>query len=129
VYRIDPRSSLSIVNIQIDGLDVGRFRDHTYETVELPAGNHRLRAGMRGFAFLTWGWNEHAFRVRPGETIFIEISVRLDDRSASPTPPPRDLEIAGRPEGHASENVFIVQTSRASAESAIATTTRLSTVE
>jgi len=129
VYRADPRTSLSTVAIKIDGLEIGRFRDRTYETLELPSGSHRLHAGMRGFAFASWGWNEHVFQLRPGDTVFIEISVRLDDPSASNTPPPRDLEIAGRPEGYGSENVFILQNSRPTAEAALATTTRLSAAD
>jgi hypothetical protein len=113
------------VRASIDGLEIGRFHDREYETLELPAGSHRLRAGMRGFAFLAWGWNEHVFRLKPGETVFLELSVRLDETGASVTPAPRELEIAGRPEASANENVFILQSPRAEAEARLPGTTRL----
>jgi hypothetical protein len=62
--------------------------------------------------------------VRPGETRFIELSVRLEERGAPGPGHSRDLEIAGRPESAASENVFILDRPRPEAE-AILPTTRL----
>ena len=125
IFRADPRPSLSTVRVRVNGLEVGRFRDREYETLELAAGSHRLRAGMRGFAFVAWGWNEFVFRVRPGETRYIELSVRLDERSGPTVTPPREAQIGGRAEGHASENVFILQSTRGQAAPALAATTRL----
>lgn len=122
VYRADERGSLATVRITIDGLEVGRFRNGEYETLELPAGTHHLRAGLRGFGMLAWGWNKHRFRLKPGEIVYLEISVRLTARSAPAT---RELEIAGRPSGAASENVFIVPRSAVDALADLEATTRL----
>jgi len=124
VYRSDPRPSMSAVRVTVNGQEIGRFRDREYATMELAAGSHRLNAGMRSLAFVAWGWNEHTFRVRPGETRFIELSVRLEERGVPGPGYSRDLEIAGRPEGAASENVFILDRPQADAE-AILPTTRL----
>ena len=76
LYRADDRGSLATVRVTLDGRLVGSLQNREYETIELHAGTHHLRAGMRGFAFLAWGWNDHRFRVKPGETVYLEISVR-----------------------------------------------------
>ena len=122
LYRADVRGSLASVRITIDGLEVGRFRNLEYETLELPAGTHHLRAGLRGFGLLAWGWNDHRFRLKPGETAYLEISVRL---TARPAPDAPGLEIPGRQSGAASENVFILRVSAEEALSDLALTTRL----
>lgn len=122
LYRADDRGSLASVRITIDGLEVGRFRNNEYETLELPAGTHHLRAGLRGFGLLAWGWNDHRFRLKPGETAYLEISVRLTARSAPDVP---GLEIPGRQSGAASENVFIVPRSAKEALPDLEVATRL----
>jgi len=122
LYRVDDRSSLATVRVEIDGLEVDRFRNNEYETHELPAGTHHLRAGLRGFGLLAWGWNQHRFRLKPGETVYLKISVRLTARAA---PDVQALEIAGGPSGAASENVFIVPRPAKEALSELAATTRL----
>jgi hypothetical protein len=122
VYRVDDRSSLATVRITLDGQNIGRFRNREYETFELPAGSHNLRAGMRGFGLLAWGWNEQRIRMGPGETVYVKISVRLDAQTA---PSSREIEIAGRESGSASENVFIIPRSAAEAISELYGTTRL----
>jgi hypothetical protein len=122
IYRLDDRGSLATVRITLDGLDVGRFRNREYETLELPAGTHHLRAGMRGFGLLAWGWNEQRVRMRPGETVYLKVSVRLEAQSA---PVAREVEIAGRESGAASENVFIIPRAAGEALSELAVTTRL----
>jgi hypothetical protein len=122
LYRTDDRSSLATVRVTIDGQEVGRFRDHEYETLELAAGQHHLRAGMRGFGFIAWGWNEQTIHIRPGETVYFMISVRLAAQSTSTA---REIDIAGRPSGAASENVFVLPRSAAEALSDLDTTTRL----
>jgi len=122
VYRVDERGSLATVRITLDGREVGRFRNNEYETLELPAGGHHLRAGLRGFGLVAWGWNNHKFRLPPGETVYLKLSVRLTERSA---PDAKPLEIGGRPSGAASENVFIIPRSAAEALSELETTTRL----
>ncbi len=122
VYRSDQPGSLASVRITIDGLEVGRFRNNEYETLELSTGQHHLRAGMRGFGLLAWGWNSHRFRLGPGESVYLKISVRLNEHS---TPGTRDLEIAGRASGAASENVFILRQSAEEALADLITTTRL----
>ncbi len=125
VYRADPRTNLSTVRVEIDGLEVGDFEPGEYETLELAAGGHRLGAGMRGFALLSWGWNEHRFSLEPGETLFLEISVRLDQKDESNLPPPSGLEIGGRPEGQARQNVFILTVPRAEAQEVLPSMKRL----
>jgi hypothetical protein len=126
IYRSDQPGSLATVRITIDGLEIGRFQNNEYETRELSTGGHQLRAGMRGFGLLAWGWNNHRFRLGPGETVYLKISVRLTEHSA---PPARDLEIAGRPTGGASENVYLIRVSAKEALSDLAITTRLSRPE
>ncbi len=124
VYRADPRASLATVRITIDGRELGRFRNNEYETTELSAGTHILRAGMRGFGLFTWGWNSHRFLVLQGETAFLEISIRLAETTV---PNSRNLEIAGRANtAVANENVFIVSKSAQQALANLETMTRLS---
>jgi len=126
VYRNDPRTSLAVVNTSIDGRTTGTFRNREYQTVEIAAGSHRLRAGMRGFAFLNLGWNDHTFRVRPGEVVYLKLEVRLDSRASATTPAaPRELEIGGRPEATGTENIFIREVSEEAALEELAITTRL----
>jgi len=123
LYRADQPGSLAAVRITIDRQDVsGRIRNGEYETLELPTGTHRLRAGLRGFGLLAWGWNNHQFRLGPGETIYIKLSVQL---TAQPAPTARGVEIAGRPSGTASENVFIIRQSADDALSGLKSTTRM----
>jgi hypothetical protein len=122
IYRTDERASLASVRITIDGLELARFRNSEYETLELPAGRHHLQAGMRGFGLVAWGWNNHRFRLRPGETVYLKISVRLTERMA---PGASSIEIAGRPSGVASENVFITPRSATEALRDLEVTTRL----
>ncbi len=121
LYRLDERESLASVRVALDGKSIGRFRDHEYTTLELPPGPHRLRVGLRGFGWLAWGWNEHRFRLAPGETLYIKLAVRL---SARTVPQSRELEIAGREPGTASENVFIILPTEREALTDLAATTR-----
>lgn len=106
MYRVDPRPSLASVGIEIDGREIGRFQDAEYETLEVAAGPHHLKAQMRGLAFVSVGWNEHRFRTLPGESIYIELSVRLTERAIPASP---SLEIAGRSSAGGSENVFLIE--------------------
>lgn len=126
VYRNDPRNSLAVVAVTIDGRTTGTFRNREYETLEIASGSHRLRAGLRGFAFLNLGWNDHTFRVRPGQAVYLKLEVRLDSPSAPAAPTaPRELEIGGRPEATGTENVFIREIPEAEALEELALTTRL----
>ena len=121
VYRVDPQPSLSTVELAIDDRPEGRLRHGEYATFELAAGSHRLDFRQRGLAFSSWGWNRQRIRARSGETIYLEISVRL---SAQPVPGSgRDLEIGGRESGAASENVFLQLRTQAAARAALAGTT------
>ena len=121
VYRADHQPSLARVRVTIDGRELAQLRNHEYETILLGRGSHIMRAGLRGFALLAWGWNSHQFRLIPGETSYLEISVRL---TANAEPPSRELEIGGRPSGTASENVFIVPVSAKNAISKLEKMTR-----
>lgn len=121
LYRADRQASAASVRITVDGRELGQLRNHEYETILLGPGSHIIRADLRGFAFLAWGWNSHQIRLSPGETGYLEISVRLSARNVPPT---RQLEIAGRPSGTASENVFIVPISAKSAMPILEGTTR-----
>ena len=127
LYRAETRTSLATVKASINGRDVGTFRDGQYETFEISAGGHRLKAAMRGVGFFNLGWNEHTFRVKPGETVFLHLEVRLDGGAAGPLEGPRALDIGGRSDDSISENVFIGERSRAEAAPALETSTRLST--
>ena len=121
VFRIDPQHSLSTVEISIDEHSEGRLRNGEYATFELAAGSHRVNFRQRGLAFASWGWNRQQIRAVAGETIYLEISVRM---SAQPTPGTgRDLEIPGRDSGAASENVFIQHHSESAARELLAGTT------
>ena len=50
------------------------------------------------------GWNEQRVFVEAGNITFVQLFVRLTDR---PQPGGRDLDIAGRQSGTASENVYL----------------------
>ena len=127
VYRVDPRNSLANVHATIDGQKIGNFRNGEYQTFEISAGSHKLRAGMRGFGFFTLGWNELTFRVRPGEVVFVHLAVQLDSGSDSPLDTPRNLEIAGQSDDRYSENIFISTRTREEAYVALQGSTRLPT--
>jgi hypothetical protein len=121
VFRIDPKPSLSTVELALDERPEGRLRHGESVAFELAAGSHRLDVRQRGLAFASWGWNRQRFQARSGETIYLEVSVRL---SAQPVPGSgRDLEIGGRESGAASENVFIQHRTEAAALEALAGTT------
>ena len=104
VFRTDARSSFSRVRVTLDGQNLGTFQNGEYETVELPAGPHHLRAGLRSLAGVAWGWNEDQIHLRPGETVYVEMSVRMTQIDR---PGGRSLEIAGRSSSSASENVYL----------------------
>jgi hypothetical protein len=122
LYRADSRNSFSQVSVRVGGLQVGRFRDAEYETLELPAGLHNIRAGLRSLAGVAWGWNEQEIHLKPGESVFVEISVRLTER---PQTGGRSLDIAGRTGGVASENVYLQRRSEKDALDRVQLTTRL----
>ena len=122
VYRADPRASLSRIRLEFDGREVGALGNREYETIEVAPGPHRLRAGLRGAAFLAWGWNEQPIRLTPGETVYVRLTVRLSDHAAPQTG--RAVDIAGRTSGVASENVFIERVGEARALEELADTTR-----
>lgn len=122
LYRFDTRPSFSTVRVTIDGREIGTFRNNEYETLELAAGSHHLRAAMRSVALVAWGSNEQRLRLRPGETIFVKLSVRLTERAQ---PGGRELEIAGRASGTVSENVYLQIRPEREALSQLETTTRL----
>ncbi len=122
LFRADDRPSLSRVRITIDGRDIGTFRNGEYETLEVSAGSHHLRAGLRSIALVAWGWNDQRIRLEPGKTIFIQLSVRLSERAL---PGGRDLEIAGRAGGAVSENVYLQIQPKSKALARIGVTTRL----
>ncbi len=125
IYRIDERRSLSVVRASIDGEDIGTFRDHEYETLEIATGRYELRAGMRGFGFFSMGWNKSSFRVRPGEVVFLQLEVRIGTPHEPTLGAPRELEIGGRPEATPSENIFIIKRPAAKAAEDLELTRRL----
>ncbi|MFO0689392.1 MAG: hypothetical protein U0900_11850 [Myxococcota bacterium] len=110
IFRVDSQHSLSRVEIGLDGRPQGHIGNDEYVTFELPHGPHRVDFRQRGLAFASWGWNHQHLVAKSGETIFLEISIRI---SAQPMPGSgHELEIAGRSGGAASENVFIQQRSQ-----------------
>lgn len=123
LFRVDERPSLATVRVTVDGREIGSFRNGEYETLELSAGSHHIRAGMRSIALIAWGWNEQRIRFAPGETLFVQLSVRLTGREQ---PAAAGLEIAGRQSGAASENVYIQIQPARDALALIEGTTRLS---
>lgn len=125
LYRTDTRNSMAVVQASIGGQSIGTFRNHEYETLELPAGSHRLRAGMRGLGFLTLGWNEHRFRLKAGEIVFLHLDVRIDGGTGVELMGPRELEIGGRSDHRVTENVFIGEQTRSDAISNLEISTRL----
>lgn len=122
LYRVDPRPSISPVRVRIDGRPVGVLHNGEYETVLLAPGSHRIEAGVRSVAFVAWGWNDQRLHIEPGETAYLRLAVRVDEREP---PPARALEIAGRPSGAASENVFLQPRGEAAALQDLAGTTRV----
>lgn len=126
LYRADEPNSLATVRLSIDGREVGRIRNGEYEAIVLRPGGHHLRAGLRGFGLFAWGWNNHPLRLTPGETVYLKVSVRL---TAQPAPSARGIEIAGRPSGTASENVFIIRQSADAALVDLRATTRMTRPE
>ena len=120
VYRLDPRASVSPVRLEIDGTPIGTLRDGEYATLDLAPGFHRLEAGVRSVAFVAWGWNDLRLHVAAGETAYLKISVRLAERAQ---PAGRALEIAGRPGGAISENVYLQPLGEAEALRDLAGTT------
>lgn len=122
LFRVDERPSLATVRVTIDGREIGSFRNGEYETLELSAGSHHVRAGMRSIALVAWGWNEQRVRFAPGETLFVHLSVRLTEREQ---PTAAGLEIAGRQSGSASENVYLQIQPERDAVAMLETTTRL----
>ncbi|MFK7897838.1 MAG: hypothetical protein AB8G23_18530 [Myxococcota bacterium] len=122
IYRADPRASLARVDIEIDGRPIGRFQNNEYESIELAAGPHLLKARMRGLAFVSMGWNQHPFRALPGDSVYIEVSVRLDARTIPASP---SLEIAGRSSAGGSENVFLIERGETEAREHLRGTTRI----
>lgn len=123
VYRADERSSGSRVRITLDGRDLAALANGEYETLEVSSGPHRLRAGVRSALWVAWGWNEQSITFEPGETLFLEVSVRLTAREQ---PGGRSIDIAGRQSGAASENVYLKQVGREAAIEALSATTRAS---
>jgi len=121
VFRIDPQSSLSSVELAVDGEDRGRLHNGEYVTFELPAGSHRIDVRQRGFAFASFGWNRQRVRVRDGETVYLELSVRMSAQPIAGSG--QDLEIPGRDVGAASENVFVHHIERGLALERLARTT------
>jgi hypothetical protein len=121
VFRVDPQHSLSTVEIALDGERPVRLSNGEYATFELPVGSHRIDFRQRGLAFASWGWNRQRLRARDGETTYLEISVRISAQPVAGSG--RDMEIAGRDMGSASENVFIQHRSRSDALRALAATT------
>ena len=126
LYRADTRSSFASVSASIDAKDVGAFRDREYETLDVAAGSHQLRARMRGVGLFNLGWNEHTFRVRPGEIVFLHLDVRIDAGDSSAVAGSRELEIGGRSDERLSENIFIGERERADAQRDLEASTRLS---
>jgi hypothetical protein len=121
LYRIDPHRSLSTVELALDGRKRGHLRAGEYASFELTTGDHELELRQRGLGFTSWGWNRMALRLEPGETVYLEVSVRV---AAQPTPGSgRDLEIAGRDRGVAQENVFVQRRSESQARDRIAGST------
>ena len=121
VYRLDPQRSLSSVEIALDGRSVGELRHGEYATFDLTAAPHRVDFRQRGLAFVSWGWNRQTIRPKSGETIYLEVSVRMSERPMPDTG--RDLEIGGRGGGATSENVFLQHRGAAEALDRLATTT------
>ena len=90
-------------------------------TFEVDPGPHRLDFRQRGLAFASWGWNRQRIRADSGETIYLEISVRMSAQPMAGSG--RDLQIAGRDLGAASENVFLQRRGESAAREALAGTT------
>jgi hypothetical protein len=121
LYRPEGRSDFSRVRVTVDGLEIGEFRSGEYDTLELSSGSHHLRAGVRNVAFVAWGWNDQRLRFDPGETLYVEVSVRLTERAQ---PAAAGLEIAGRTGGVVSENVYLQLKPEAEALEALRAMTR-----
>jgi hypothetical protein len=121
IYRLDPQHSMSSVQIALDGRSVGDLHHGEYATFDLAAGPHRVDFRQRGLAFVSWGWNRQTIRPKSGETIYLEVSVRMSERPMPETG--HDLEIGGRGGGAASENVFLQHRGAAEALDRLAGTT------
>lgn len=104
LYRLDAHHSFSTVEIRFDGEEAFRILDEEYATFELEEGDHEVEFRLRSAFWRSWQWRKHLLRARPGETIYMKISVGIDEQEI---PAGRDLEIAGRDGGTAGETVTL----------------------
>lgn len=102
LYRVDTHHSFSAVEIRFDGEDPFRVLDEEYVTIELEDGSHEVEFRLRNAIWRGWRWRKQILRARRGETIYMEISVGVDDQTVAPG---KDLEIPGRESGTVGEKV------------------------
>lgn len=121
VYRSDEGRGLANVSVELDGRPLATLGRTEYETVEVASGPHVVRVGVRSAFWPAWGWNEQRVQLDPGETLYLALVVRL---GAPVEPTTSSVEIAGRGQSLASQNVFIEFVPETDALAALATRTR-----
>lgn len=114
LYRVDTHHSFSTVEIRFDGEMPFPILDEEYATLELEDGIHEVEFRLRNAIWGGWRWRKQVLRARPGETIYMEITVGVDER---PLASEGDLAIPGRDSGTAGESVTLrLRESRAALE-------------
>lgn len=117
LYRHDPHHSFSTVEVRFDQGSPLQILDEEYITVELEEGVHEVEFRLRRRIWgPRWSWRNQRIRARSGDTLFFEIAVGV---TGSSTHTGREVAIAGRPVGTASESVSVEMKSEAEATSRI----------
>jgi hypothetical protein len=104
LYRVDTHHSFSTVEIRFDGEKPFPILDEEYATLELEGGIHEVEFRLRNAIWGGWRWRKQILRASPGETIYMEITVGVDEQ---PLASEGDLAIPGRDSGTAGESVSL----------------------
>jgi|JI10StandDraft_1071094.scaffolds.fasta_scaffold450326_2 hypothetical protein len=104
LYRVDTHHSFSTVEIRFDDEKPFPILDEEYATLELEDGVHEVEFRLRNAIWGGWRWRKQILRASPGETIYMEITVGVDEQ---PLASEGDLAIPGRDSGTAGESVSL----------------------
>lgn len=104
LYRVDTHHSFSAVEIRFDGEKPFPILDEEYASLELEDGIHEVEFRLRNAVWGGWRWRKQVLRANPGETIYMEIAVGVDEQ---PLASEGDLAIQGRESGTAGESVSL----------------------
>ena len=103
-YRVDKHHSFSTVEIRFDGEKPIPILDEEYASIDLEDGIHEVEFRLRNAIWGGWRWRKQVLRASPGETIYMEIAVGVDEQELASG---GDLAIPGRDSGTAGEHVTL----------------------